>query len=155
MELKDLMTALDRIVVNNAGRDIGKSKVGVVVHRPGALGGTPCNWIEGVDYVEVNRVDKGFDWDSKKIMLTLKQDISLLTPDERDAITKDHSRSTSREGYDQFKQFRARIAALEAALIQVGHGLQRNLDEQRCPGESAIQQEEWIEVIKALEIKGY
>lgn len=152
MELKTVLSTLDRIVVDHGNRDVGHFKVGVVVHRPGSLGGTP---IADIQEIEIKRIDKGFDWDSRKVLITLAQPISLLTNEERDAITKDHSRSTSREGYDQFKQFRARIAALEQALITVGHGLQQNLDEQRCPGESTFLQEKLIEVIKALEITGY
>jgi hypothetical protein len=154
MELKDFMTALDRFVVDHGNRDAGKFKVGVVVHRPGALGGTPCAWVEGVDYVEVKRVDKGFDWDSKKILITLQQDISLLTPDERDAITKDHSKSTSREGYDQFKQFRARISALEQMLVKVSDGLKSNLEEPKTTGQCTEVLETLLAEIKALDIKG-
>lgn len=152
MDLKTVLSNLDRIVVDHGNRDVGNFKVGVVVHRPGSIGSTPCVDIHDI---EVKRIDAGFDWDSRKVLITLAQPISLLTNEERDAITKDHSRSTSREGYDQFKQFRARIAALEKALITVGHGLQQNLDEQRCPGEIALLQEDLISVIKALEITGY
>lgn len=152
MDLKTVLSTLDQIVVDHNKQDVGNFRVAVVVHRPGALGGTPCIDIQDID---VKRIDKGFDWDSRKILITLDKPISLLTNEERDAITKDHSRSTSREGYDQFKQFRARIAALEKALITVGHGLQQNLDEPRCSGESALLQENLIDVIKALEIQGY
>lgn len=152
MQLKKVLSTLDQMVVDHQNRDVGSFRVGVVVHRPGALGGTPCVDIQDI---EIKRIDKGFDWDSKKILITLDKPISLLTIEERDAITKDYSRSTSREGYDQFKQFRSRIAALEKALITVGHSLQQNLDEQRCPGESVFLQESLIKVIKDLEIQGY
>jgi hypothetical protein len=152
MDLKTVLSTLDQIVVDHNKQDVGNFRVGVVVHRPGALGGTPCVDIQDI---EVKRIDKGFDWDSRKILITLDKPISLLTNEERDAITKDFSKSTSREGYDQFKQFRARIAELEQALITVGHGLRKNLDEQRGQGESAMLQEDLIEVIKALGIKGY
>ena len=115
MELQKFLTKLDRIVVDN-GRQCAKDRVAIAIHRPGSLGGSPIVDVKDVEIVHIKDATKGIDWDSRKIILTLEQEVSTLTPEQRDAITADVKKGQSRESYEQFKAFKARIAKLEALL---------------------------------------
>lgn len=115
MELQKFLTTLDRIVVEN-GRGCVKDRVAIAVHRPGALGGSPVVDVKDVEIVHLKDASKGFDWDSRKIILTLEQEVCTLTPDQRDAITEDVRKGQSREAYEQFKGLKAKIAKLEGLL---------------------------------------
>lgn len=112
MELQKFMTTLDRIVVQN-GRGCAKNRVAIAVYRPGSLGGSPVVDVKDVEIVHIKDASKGIDWDSSKIILTLEQEVSTLTPDQRDAILENARRENSIEAYQQFKALREKIKHLE------------------------------------------
>lgn len=115
MELQKFLTKLDHIVVEN-GRRCGTDRVAIAIHRPGSIGGSPVVDVKDVEIVHIKDAKKGIDWDSRKIILTLEQEVSTLTPEQRDAITEDVKKGQSRESYEQFKAFKVKIAKLEALL---------------------------------------
>lgn len=120
MELQKFLTQLDRIFVEN-GRGCAKDRVAIAIHRPGSIGGSPIVDVKDVEIVHIKDATKGIDWDSRKIILRLEQEVSALTPEQRDAITADVKKGQSRESYEQFKAFKSKIAKLEALLELTVH----------------------------------
>lgn len=114
MQLKKVMLKLDQIVVEN-GRRAGDFKLCVRVHRPGALGGTPVVNVADFECLEVKSVDKGFDWDSSKVIITLESDVCAITPEQRDEMSRSASRGTIQE-YDKFRGMKQKIQELQALL---------------------------------------
>lgn len=83
----------------------------VEVFQPGALGGTPCSVVVGIDV--------GFDWNAGTVMIRTAEPLTRLTPEEVADIRVHVAKGTSMEAYTKFTSLRDRIKALEAAIQAV------------------------------------
>lgn len=78
MLFKELETIVEHIRSSYKGKynedECDNLRVCVHVKRIGVIGGTPC--------VDIKRIDVGFDWDKRKLMLIPETDLRETTRDE-------------------------------------------------------------------------
>lgn len=149
MEMGKLLTKMDRIVVDN-GRSVAKHRVAVRIHQPGSLGGTPVVNVADIEFVHVKSVEKGFDWDSNKIILTLERDVCTLTPEDRDAITQSVSKGQSWHAYQAYKKGQEELNALKALLKQSQPSLLRDLESYPSDDPESIRLKELLREIDSI-----
>lgn len=116
MKLRKFATAIDRVIVE-CGKRSGDFDLVVRVHRPGSIGGTPCAAVEDVQFLGITSVDKGFDWDQNKVILTLTQELTPLSRDEVDQISKSVSMGQSWHAMKDYQRHRDEVNQLKM-LIQ-------------------------------------
>lgn len=82
----------------------------IVVHRPGALGPTPT--------VELERVDAGFDWDRRSLLLTPARPLTELSAEDIQAIHASVKSGESWHAYQAYKAQQAQINELRQRLAE-------------------------------------
>jgi hypothetical protein len=88
--------------------DKEKWDVGVIARRPGSMGATPR--------VRVMRADAGFDHNRGTVLLTLEHPVTLLSPEDVEAIHTSAREAQSWHTYQIVTKLRARITELEGLL---------------------------------------
>lgn len=110
MNAKELANLLNRL--ENAGTRLEELKLVVRVHLPGALGGTPATNVTGFL--------QGFDWDSGKLLITTEAQLTQLSAEEVQAITKSAREGQSWDSlqlHKENKRLQAENTGLKAALV--------------------------------------
>ena len=107
MKLLNAIELLRRIY-DHAGSRRDSMTLSVVIHQPGALGGTP-----GVD---VNHIQAGIDWDAGRVLLTVDTPLTKLSPENVAAINQSVKAGQSWHAYQAHKKMIAHIADLEHQL---------------------------------------
>lgn len=104
--------ALDIARISNANEmQRREHTVGIEVHRPGSIGGTPA--------VAVSAVFKGFDWDSGRVIICPKVPLTELTPEQVADITASVRKGQSWHAFEAYKKHKAQLenAAIEHAKV--------------------------------------
>lgn len=106
-------TALEKLnaIASQLGSRLDTADLVIMVNKPGAVGGTPS--------VQVLDINAGFDWDANKILIATKEDLSVLTTEEREAILESVRQGSSWHAYQAQKKLIDKIAALELELAQL------------------------------------
>ncbi len=109
MKFKQALEKLNKIA-EHMGSRLDTADLMIMVHSPGSIGGTPA--------VPVLDINAGFDWDANKVLVTTEKALSLLTLEEREAITESVSKGQSWHAYQAHKKLTDKITALELELAQ-------------------------------------
>ncbi len=108
MELDLALQHLHRLEVVNGPHPI---ELAVRVYQPGSLGGTPC--------VKVTGMHAGIDWDRAKLLISTEQPLTVLTPEDVEAIRQSAAKGQSWHAYQAYKAQNERIKALEAEVASL------------------------------------
>lgn len=108
MELDLALQILHRLEVEHSRRPI---ELAVRVYQPGTLGGTPC--------VKVIGMTQGIDWDQGTLLIATEQPLTVLTPEDVEAIRKSAAQGQSWHAYQSYKTQNDRIKALEAEVASL------------------------------------
>lgn len=109
MKFKKALEKLNRIA-EHMGSRLDTADLMIMIHSPGSIGGTPS--------IPVLDINAGFDWDANKVLITTDKALSLLTIEERDAISVSISKGQSWHAYQAHKKLTDKITALENELSQ-------------------------------------
>jgi hypothetical protein len=114
----DLDTALGNLQRIRDADGHGRRELAIVVHSPGGLGATPC--------VPVSSLTGGIDWDQSRLLLAPEQPLTLLQPEQVEAITASvakgqswHANEAQKSLRDAMVSERARASRLAALLGEV------------------------------------
>lgn len=83
----------------------------VPLHQPGTIGCQPST--------EVEYIQAGFDWDAGVVFLRTKQQLTTLTPEQVEDISRSVSQGSSWHAYQREKHLRAQIAAQRQLLERI------------------------------------
>lgn len=113
MEIEKAVAALTGVSARQGGRNW---KLFVKVLNPGAIGGTPC--------VAVTQLNFGIDWDNGKVLIETDSPLTVLSPEDVEAVRESVKRGQSWHAYQAYKRQADRIKALEAevAALKAANG---------------------------------
>lgn len=83
-------------------------KLAVQVYDPGRIGGTPCS--------EVTDIHAGIDWNSGTILISTKEQLTRLSPEDVEAIRTSVSMGQSWHAYEAYKKQKAKEDLLQERL---------------------------------------